>query len=78
MKLLLGLFANIPWITKVIHAQLAGEKLEVQNFGTFDVEWHLGGDLKTIKCLLGCKQGANSFYTRAFCIWGYKKKSQDR
>ena len=39
------MFARIPWISEFIHAQLAGEKLEVQNFRDFDVECNLGGDL---------------------------------
>ena len=66
-EILAWMFARIPWITDVIHAQLEGEKLHVDSFGTFDVECHLGGDLKTIKCMLGCKQGATSLYPCPFC-----------
>ena len=68
------MFTRIPFITEVIKAQIAGEKLEVEGLGTFNVDWHLGGDLKTIKCMLGCKQGANCLYPCPFCIRGYKKK----
>jgi hypothetical protein len=75
-EVLAWMFARIPWITEVIHTQLAGEKLDVEGFGTFDVEWHLGGDLKTIKCFLGCKQGANSLYPCPFCTRGYKKQGK--
>ena len=58
-EVLAWVFSMIPWITEVIKAQLEGEKLEVEGIGTFDVEWHLGGDLKTIKCILGCKQACS-------------------
>ena len=54
------------------------KQLEVEGVGTFDVDWHLGGDLKTIKCLLGCKQGANSLYPCPFCTRGYKKQNRSR
>ncbi len=52
-EVLSWMFERTPQFTEVIKAQLAGEKLEVQGVGTFNVEWHLGGDLKTIKCFLG-------------------------
>lgn len=52
-EVLAWMFARIPWIIEVIHSQLAGEHLEVEGIGTFDVDWHLGGDLKSINCLLG-------------------------
>ena len=67
------MFSRIPFVTDVIQAQIAGEKLDVPGIGTFNVDWHLGGDLKTIKCMLGCKQGANSLYPCPFCMRGYKK-----
>ena len=54
----------------------SNKKLDVEGLGTFDVEWHLGGDLKTIKCMLGCKQGANSLFPCPFCTRGYKKKDK--
>lgn len=72
------IFARIPWITDVIKAQQAGEKLFVDGLGEFDVEWHLGGDLKTIKCLLGCRQGANSLYPCPFCTKGYKGNARTK
>ena len=52
------MFNRLPFITDVMKAQIAGENLDVDGIGTFDVDWHLGGDLKTIKCMLGCKKGA--------------------
>lgn len=38
------------------------------------VEWHLAGDLKSLKCMFGCKQGANAEYTCIYCT--FKKNSQ--
>ena len=72
------MFSRIPFITDVIQAQIAGERLDVLGVGIFDVDWHLGGDLKTIKCMLGCKQGANSLYPCPFCIKGYKKSGNQK
>ena len=69
---LVWIFERTPWISQVICSQMAGERLEVEGYGTFQVEWHLGGDLKTIKCLLGCKQGAMSLYPCPYCVRGYK------
>ena len=40
------------------------------------VEWHLGGDLKIIKCILGCKQGASSLLPCPYCIRGYKESTR--
>lgn len=74
-EVLAWVFSMTPWITKVIKAQLEGEKLEVDGIGTFDVEWHLGGDLKIIKCILGCKQGASSLLPCPYCVRGYKESS---
>ena len=75
-EVLAWVFSMIPWITEVIKAQVEGEKLEVYGIGTFDVEWHLGGDLKTIKCILGCKQGASSLLPYPYCIRGYKESTR--
>lgn len=74
-EVLAWVFSMIPWITEVIKAQIEGEKLEIDGIGTVDVEWHLGGDLKTIKCILGCKQGASSLLPCPYCIRGYKESS---
>lgn len=75
-EVLAWVFSMIPWITEVIKAQIEGEKLEIDRIGTFDVEWHLGGDLKTIKCILGCKQGASSLLPCPYCMRGYKESTQ--
>ena len=38
------------------------------NVGEFHVEWHLGGDLKTIKCILGCKLWVCSINPCPMCM----------
>ena len=67
-EVLAWVFDRIPWITDVIKAQIQGEKLEVEGLGAFTVDWHLGGDLKTVKCVLGCEQGANTINPCPFCM----------
>lgn len=32
--------------------QFGSEKLDVEELGNFKVKWHLGGDLKDIKCMI--------------------------
>lgn len=54
-------------IDHIISLQVHGQKLQVPRIGNFDVEWHLGGDLKTLKCMLGCKGGANTLFPCIFC-----------
>ena len=39
----------------------------MEDVGTFTVEWHMARDLKTLKCMLGCKRGANTFFTCIYC-----------
>ena len=55
-EVLKWIFDRAPWITDVIKRQIDGQLLDVGNKGQFTVDWHLGGDLKTIKCMLGCAQ----------------------
>lgn len=47
--------------------QTGGQTLHVEGIGTFVVEWHMAGDLKTLKCMLGCKLGANTFFPCIYC-----------
>ena len=54
-------------IKHIISLQVHGQKLQVSGIGNFDIEWHLGGDLKTLKCMLGCKGGANTLFPCIFC-----------
>ena len=44
-------------IKHIISFQVHGQNLQVSGIGNFDIEWNLGGDLKTLKCMLGCKGG---------------------
>ena len=67
------MFTRAPFIVEKICAQMSSEKLDILGFGIVEVDWHLGGDLKTIKCLLGCKQGVNSLLSCSFCTHGFKK-----
>ena len=67
-EVLAWVFDRIPWTTDIIKAQIQGKKLEVEGLGAFTVDWHLGGDLKTIKCVLGCEQGTNTINPCPFCM----------
>ncbi len=72
-EVLAWVFQRIPCNTKVIKSQIAGEHLMVEGFGSFVIDWHLGGDLKTIKCMLGFTPRANTHFPCPFCMRGYKK-----
>ena len=54
-------------IQHVISCQVNGQTLDVPGAGCFNIEWHLGGNLKTIKCMLGCKHGANALFSCVYC-----------
>lgn len=60
-------------IDRIISLQVHGQMLQVSGYGDFDVEWHLGGDLKTLKCMLGCKGGANTLFPCIFCCHSKSK-----
>ena len=48
---------------------MQGERtLDVENQGNFRVEWHLAGDLKTLKCLYNCSKGANAKSPCLYCM----------
>ena len=51
---------NLTKIHAVIKAQGAGQLLEVNEVGSFAVEWHIVADMKTIKAIYGLSQGPNS------------------
>ena len=44
----------------------------VEGYGFFAIDWHLGGDLKTIKCMLGSTPRTNTHFHCPFCMRGYK------
>ena len=55
-------------IPNVIRRQSEGEKLFVLGVGDFSVEWHMAGDLKTLKCMYNISKGANSKCPCLYCI----------
>ena len=55
-------------IPNVIDAQLKGELLHVEGFGSFNIEWHMSGDLKTLKCMFGVEIGANATHPCIYCM----------
>lgn len=44
------------------------EKLHVEGIGDFKVEWHLAGDLKTLKCMYNIGKGANCKSPCIYCM----------
>lgn len=60
-------YFNRTGIQEVVQRQTSGELLHVPGIGAFQVEWHLGGDLKTLKCMLGTKMGANTMFPCIYC-----------
>ena len=55
-------------IKHIISLQVHGQKLQVSGIGNFDIEWHLGGDLKTLKCMLGCKGEEQTLCSLAYFV----------
>lgn len=60
-------YFNHTSIVDVVRQQQEGQRLHISGLGTFQVEWHLAGDLKTLKCMLGCKQGAMTLFPCIYC-----------
>jgi hypothetical protein len=57
----------------LIAAQGSGQKLEVEGFGSFSMEWHLTANTKSIKCMYGLKHGPNAQHS---CIYCYQKRKK--
>lgn len=55
-------------ICNTITSQTNGEKLQVDGFGSFTVEWHMAADLKTIKCMYNMSKGATSKSPCIYCL----------
>lgn len=55
-------------IPSVIDKQSKGKKLCVPNVGEFLVEWHMAGDLKTLKCMYNVSKGGNSKSPCLYCM----------
>ena len=72
---ILKAFFNLTEIPDVIRRQSNGEKLHVDGYGDFIVEWHLAGDLKTLKCMYGVSNAANAKFPCLYCMHGTKESS---
>lgn len=55
---------------EIIDKQSASEKLVVDGMGEYNVEWHLSGDLKTLKCLFGVQHGPCAKYSSCPILMG--------
>ena len=55
-------------IPTVIDKQCRGEKLSVPDVGDFSIEWHMAGDLKTLKCMYNISGGATSKAPCLYCM----------
>ena len=75
---ILKAFFNLTEIPDVIRRQSNGEKLHVDGYGDFTVEWHLAGDLKTLKCMYGVSNAANAKFPCLYCMHGRTKESSGR
>ena len=51
-----------------------GEKLYVEGYGSYEVEWHLAVDLKTLKCMYNIGHGANAKHSCIYCMHTRKKE----
>ena len=51
-----------------ITSQTNGEKLQVDGFGSFNIEWHMAADLKTVKCMYKMSKGATSKSPCIYCM----------
>ena len=47
----LKVFFGLTGYPDVIKRQSDGETLHVEGYGDYNVEWHLAGDQKTLKCM---------------------------
>lgn len=60
----------------LISEQRNGKILHVDGFGEYTVEWHMAGDLKTLKCMYNISKGANAKSPCLYCM--STAKSLDR
>lgn len=73
---ILKTFFSLTQIPNVVHNQSIGNLLHVEGFGDYSVEWHLAGDLKTLKCMFGISNAANARFP---CLYGMcsRKKTKN-
>ena len=64
----LNIFFGLTGYPNVIKRKSDGETLHVEGYGDFNVEWHLVGDLKTLKCMYGYSNVANARMPCLFCM----------
>ncbi len=57
-------------IPEVISEQRNGKTLDVHGMGSYTVEWHMAGDLKTLKCMYNISKGATSKSPCLYCMGG--------
>lgn len=55
-------------IPSLISAQKNGVVLHVEGFGDYTVEWHMAGDLKTLKCMYNISKGAVATSPCLYCM----------
>ena len=55
-------------LPSIMSSHAAGEKLYVEGYGSYFVEWHLAADLKTLKCMYNVSHGANAMYSFLYCM----------
>ncbi|GAQ93477.1 hypothetical protein KFL_015640020 [Klebsormidium nitens] len=65
-------------LSTTIERHNSGRKLVVEGVGEFEVEWHLAGDLKTLKALYGTSSGANAKFACIYCLQQRKNGSWGR
>ena len=75
---ILKAFFNLIEIPDVIRRQSNGEILHVDGYGDFTMEWHLAGDLKTLKCMYCVSNAANAKFPCLYCMHGRTKESSGR
>lgn len=59
-------------IPSLISEQRNGRVLHVDDFGDYKVEWHMAGDLKTLKCMYNVSKGALAKSPCLYCMCGAK------
>lgn len=59
---------NQTSIPTIINAQEEGALLEVDGFGKYKVQWHMAGDLKTLKCMYNISKGPIAKSPCLYCM----------
>ena len=55
-------------IPMIINAQEEGTLLQVEGFGEYRVQWHMAGDLKTLKCMYNISRGPIAKSPYLYCM----------